>query len=79
MFRGVVRMVFTFVVPLAVMTTFPAEALLGRLPLGRVVLAVAFPFLVLGNSYVLHLLILAQVYAVLALALNFQLGWPLLR
>lgn len=35
-FRGVIRFVFTFVVPLAVMTTFPAEALLGRLP-GRVV------------------------------------------
>jgi ABC-type branched-subunit amino acid transport system permease subunit len=39
-----------------------------------IVVAVAFPFLVLGNSYVLHLLILAQIYAVLALALNFQLG-----
>lgn len=30
-FRGVVWFVFTFVIPLAVMTTFPAEALLGRL------------------------------------------------
>lgn len=30
-FRGVVKFVFTFVIPLAVMTTFPAEALLGRL------------------------------------------------
>jgi ABC-2 type transport system permease protein len=30
-FRGVLRFVFTFLVPLAVMTTFPAEALLGRL------------------------------------------------
>jgi ABC-2 type transport system permease protein len=29
-FRGVVRFVFTFVVPLALMTTYPAEALLGR-------------------------------------------------
>jgi len=38
------------------------------------VLVAAFPFLVRGNSYVLHLLILAQIYAVLALALNFQLG-----
>ncbi len=38
------------------------------------VLVVAFPFLLRGNSYVLHLLILAQIYAVLALALNFQLG-----
>ncbi len=32
-FRGVLRIVFTFVIPLGVMTTFPAEALLGRLSL----------------------------------------------
>ncbi len=31
-FRGIVRIVFTFVVPLALMTTYPAEALLGTLP-----------------------------------------------
>jgi ABC-2 type transport system permease protein len=30
-FRGVVRLVFTFVVPLALMTTYPAQALLGTL------------------------------------------------
>ncbi len=30
-FRGALRLVFTFVVPLALMTTYPAEALLGRL------------------------------------------------
>ncbi len=30
-FRGGLRLVFTFVVPLIVMTTYPAEALLGRL------------------------------------------------
>jgi ABC-2 type transport system permease protein len=30
-FRGVVRFVFTFVVPLALMTTYPAQALLGTL------------------------------------------------
>jgi ABC-2 type transport system permease protein len=29
-FRGILRAVFTFVVPLAVMTTFPARALLGK-------------------------------------------------
>jgi ABC-2 type transport system permease protein len=29
-FRGALRFVFTFVVPLAVMTTFPARALLGK-------------------------------------------------
>jgi ABC-2 type transport system permease protein len=31
MFKGVVRVIFTVVVPLAVLTTYPAEALLGRL------------------------------------------------
>lgn len=30
-FRGALHLVFTFVVPLALMTTYPAEALLGRL------------------------------------------------
>src|SRR5205823_4591984 len=32
-FRGVVKFVFTFVVPLALMTTYPAQALLGTLDL----------------------------------------------
>jgi ABC-2 type transport system permease protein len=36
-FRGVLRWVFTLVVPLALMTTYPAEALLGRLSLGALV------------------------------------------
>jgi ABC-2 type transport system permease protein len=40
-FRGALRLVFTFVIPLAVLTTFPAEALLGRLPLEGVALSVA--------------------------------------
>ena len=31
-FRGVVRALFTFVIPLALMTTCPAQALLGTLP-----------------------------------------------
>jgi ABC-2 type transport system permease protein len=30
-FRGVLKFVFTFIIPLALMTTYPAEALLGRL------------------------------------------------
>ncbi len=30
-FRGALKFIFTFVIPIAVMTTFPAEALLGRL------------------------------------------------
>ena len=38
------------------------------------VIALAYPFLMQGSSYALHLLIVAQLYAVLALALNFQLG-----
>jgi ABC-2 type transport system permease protein len=41
-FRGALAFVFTFVVPLAVMTTFPAEALLGRLSLARGAFALAF-------------------------------------
>ncbi|PLP59388.1 branched-chain amino acid ABC transporter permease [Mesorhizobium loti] len=39
-----------------------------------VIVVVLFPFAVGNNTYVLHLLIVAQLYAVLALALNFQLG-----
>jgi len=39
-FRGVMRWVFTFVVPLALMTTFPAQAMLGRLPLPALVWSV---------------------------------------
>ncbi len=31
-FRGALRLLFTYVIPLALMTTYPAEALLGRLP-----------------------------------------------
>ena len=40
-FRGVVRVVFTFVIPLALMTTYPARALLGTLPTLTLALAVA--------------------------------------
>jgi len=39
---------------------------------GAIVLA--YPFLLGGNSYAIHILIIGQLYAVLALALNFQLG-----
>ncbi|QPC94669.1 branched-chain amino acid ABC transporter permease [Mesorhizobium sp. INR15] len=50
----------------------------ARVPLVAMVTAAAivvlFPFAVGSNTYVLHLLIVAQLYAVLALALNFQLG-----
>jgi ABC-2 type transport system permease protein len=40
-FRGSVRFVFTFVIPLALMTTYPARALLGTLPIGTLALAIA--------------------------------------
>jgi ABC-2 type transport system permease protein len=40
-FRGVVRIVFTFVIPLALMTTYPAQALLGTLPAHTLAFAVA--------------------------------------
>lgn len=39
-----------------------------------VTLVLIFPFLMQGSGYALHLLILALLYSVLALALNFQLG-----
>jgi ABC-2 type transport system permease protein len=40
-FRGVLSFVFTFVIPLALMTTYPALALLGRLSLPRALGALA--------------------------------------
>jgi ABC-2 type transport system permease protein len=39
-FRGSLAVFFTFVLPLAVMTTFPALALLGQLPLRSLALAI---------------------------------------
>lgn len=55
-----------------------AMASMARVPLvtllTAVVVVLGFPFVVGSNTYVLHLLIVAQLYAVLALALNFQLG-----
>ena len=35
-FKGAARLFFTFVIPIALMTTYPAEALLGRLEPGAV-------------------------------------------
>ena len=40
-FRGALRLIFTFVVPLALMTTYPAEALLGTLPASTFALSLA--------------------------------------
>jgi branched-chain amino acid transport system permease protein len=55
-----------------------ASASMARVPffamVSAVVVVLAFPFVVGSNTYILHLLIVAQLYAVLALALNFQLG-----
>ena len=39
-FRGVAHVVFTFVLPFAMMTSYPAEALLGELPAMRLLFAV---------------------------------------
>ncbi len=39
-FRGAWRIVFTFVVPLALMTTVPAQALLGKLSFGTAALSI---------------------------------------
>ncbi len=41
-YRGVVRVVLTFVVPIAFVTTFPASALLGRLDQETASIALAF-------------------------------------
>lgn len=41
---------------------------------GVAVATLIFPWLLGGDGYALHLLVLANLYAVLALALNFQLG-----
>lgn len=40
-FKGAFRIVFTFIIPLALMTTYPAEALLGRLSGRTAALAIA--------------------------------------
>ena len=39
-----------------------------------IVIVLAFPFVLEGNTYALHLCVISMLYAVLALALNFQLG-----
>jgi ABC-2 type transport system permease protein len=49
-FRGITRLVFTFVIPLAVLTTYPAEALLGRLPLSRAAFAIGVAVFMLTLS-----------------------------
>lgn len=39
-----------------------------------IAIVIIYPFALNGSSYALHLLVIGQLYAVLALALNFQLG-----
>ena len=51
-FRGALRIVFTFVIPLGIMTTYPAEALLGTLSLRTALLSVggAITFAVVSRA-----------------------------
>ncbi|MCL5950351.1 MAG: ABC-2 family transporter protein [Chloroflexi bacterium] len=49
-YRGVVRALLTFVVPVAFVTTFPASALLGRLDTGTVLTGVAFALVLFAFS-----------------------------
>jgi ABC-2 type transport system permease protein len=49
-FRGAFRLVFTFVIPIALMTSFPAEALLGRLSMADAWLSVAITAAMLAAS-----------------------------
>jgi ABC-2 type transport system permease protein len=47
-FRGVLSVIFTFVLPLALMTTYPALALLGKLTAQTAVAALAGSLLFAG-------------------------------
>jgi viologen exporter family transport system permease protein len=49
-FRGVWRVVFTFVIPVAVMTTFPAMAILGRLDAETALAAIGGALALFGVS-----------------------------
>lgn len=52
-FRGAWRIVFTFVIPVAVMTTFPAMALLGRLSAQTALLTIGGSFAMLVISRII--------------------------
>ncbi|MGQ3672440.1 branched-chain amino acid ABC transporter permease [Xanthobacter sp. TB0136] len=56
----------------AIVGAFQAQRRLATM-LG-IVLVLLYPFVLNGNTYALHLVIVALLYSVLALALNFQLG-----
>jgi ABC-2 type transport system permease protein len=49
-FRGIVRIIFTFVVPLALMTTFPAQAMLGKLSGAALLLSIGGALFFAGVS-----------------------------
>jgi ABC-2 type transport system permease protein len=49
-FRGVLSLIFTFLIPLALMTTYPALALLGKLTAATAVGAVAGALLFAGAA-----------------------------
>jgi ABC-2 type transport system permease protein len=49
-FRGVWRVVFTFVIPVAVMTTYPAMALLGRLDASTAIATIGGALALLAGS-----------------------------
>lgn len=38
-YRGILRMILTYVLPIALITTFPASAILGKLPLSSVIIS----------------------------------------
>lgn len=52
-FRGAWRFVFTFIIPVAVMTTYPAEAMLGTLDAQTAVAAIAGALALFGLSRLL--------------------------
>jgi ABC-2 type transport system permease protein len=49
-FRGAWRVIFTFVLPLAVMTTYPAMAILGRIDVATAIGCIGACFVLLGLS-----------------------------
>ena len=59
-FRGLVRFVFTFVIPLALMTTYPAQALLGTLAPSTLVATLVGGGLALGVSRIVWLASIAK-------------------
>jgi ABC-2 type transport system permease protein len=59
-FRGVMRFVFTFVVPLALMTTYPAQALLGTLSMSTLTAALGGAVVVFAAARVVWLVSISR-------------------